>query len=275
MSPDDRSRLVCPGLTLRPRRAHAPGSPEPDPGHPEPTHLMSSLASLLRRLSASPQASAFVLRGGLLTRLWAGPSRRVTRDIDLLALFPRQEVAERVLAWVGSEGFLSQEAIWQETDFPGERFQVEVDGEPVQIDVGFGDPLEPPAGWLDYPLVGGPARVLAAAPELMAAWKLDGLIEHGVRRWRAKDLHDLWLITGCCRLDADVLRRAARVAFDTHRHDIGATLRLLHDAAWWGTEAVRLRWDKYRGAAGVDVPADVVWLAAEVAARLTGMGVGA
>jgi hypothetical protein len=138
--------------------------------------MTGPLAALLRRLAASSEAGTFVVRGGLLTMLWAGPSRRTTRDLDLLGLFPRglDEGRRRVQAFLSAPvddraqvevDSLRGEEIWQERDFPGLRFLVAVDGVPVQIDIGFGDPLEPPAQWLNYPLDRGPARVLAACAD--------------------------------------------------------------------------------------------------------------
>jgi hypothetical protein len=242
------------------------------------------LHALLARWAASPWAGDWVLRGGLMTQLWAGPHRRETRDADFLALHPfdADETLRRVqgvLALDPGDGVsfdpdtLHAGVIWQETDFPGLRFAVGacVDGRPapLQIDVGFGDPLVPPAGWIDYPCVGAPpARVLAARPELMAAWKLDGLFDHGPRRWQAKDLFDLHLLTTCCTLEPGALTEAVRVAFATHANPLGQVPGVLYAPAWWQAGAAREKWARFRASAGVEVPEDLAAVAAAVAAAL-------
>jgi hypothetical protein len=41
---------------------------------------------LLHRLSVSPHASQFILKGAALFTLWTGRAHRATRDLDLLGL---------------------------------------------------------------------------------------------------------------------------------------------------------------------------------------------
>ncbi len=47
------------------------------------------LERLLFRLSISPFSDRFVLKGGMLFRLWSGPDFRATRDLDLLGFVRR------------------------------------------------------------------------------------------------------------------------------------------------------------------------------------------
>jgi hypothetical protein len=254
------------------------------------------IAEFLRRLAASPHAGDFVLRGGVLTRLWVGEGRRTTRDLDFLGLFPRDlnESRERladVLAMetLGGVRFgletLRGEVIWRETNFPGLRFFVEArraggvsppweDAKlhggrtppaRLQIDVGFDDPLVPPAEWIDYP---GAGRVLAARPELLAAWKLDGLFDHGAKRWQPKDLFDLHLLTTHCHLDVGTLAEAIRAAFEAHSNPLTNVLGVVCNRAWWEADAARSKWAKFRAASDVPVPEDVVEVATTVAAAL-------
>jgi hypothetical protein len=249
---------------------------------PARVHL---LQGVLRRLASSPHVEEFLLRGGLLMQLWVGPGRRATRDLDLVGLYPLDVEAtarrlEAVLAAaVQPDGVsfaldsLRGGVIWPETDFPGVRFFVEASlpGEraELQIDVGFGDPIVPPAVWVDYPSPDGPpARVRAVTPELMTAWKLDGLFDHGPKRWQGKDLYDLYLLTSRCPLDVGLLSEGIRVAFEAHADPLEAVPGVLYDRSWWEKESSRARWEKFRAAAGVPVPADLVEVAAAVARAL-------
>src|SRR5205085_7033117 len=99
----DRVRLPArqPAPRVRPvrfRRRRRCGVDRPAGGR------MSALL-LLKHLADSEQASAFVLRGGMLTRLLVGPERRTTRDLDFLGLFPRDldETRSRLQAWLPAE----------------------------------------------------------------------------------------------------------------------------------------------------------------------------
>jgi hypothetical protein len=251
---------------------------------PEADRRRHVLHGVLRRLAASPHAEALVLRGGLLPQLWAGPEWRATRDVDFLALFPADvEGSQRrlldVLGRAEDDGVyfeldtLRSEVIWQETDFPGHRFALDArlldDVHPLQIDLGFDDPLVPPAEWVDYPcLLGPPARVRCARPELMTAWKLHGLFEHGARRWQAKDLYDLWLLTTRCELDRGALAEAIPVAFRSRGTSLDEVPGVLFNPAWWHSDTARKRWAKYRAATTAPVPEDLAAVAAEVAERL-------
>jgi hypothetical protein len=243
------------------------------------------LQGVLRRWSRSRHADALVLRGGLMTQRWVGPRRRATSDIDFLGLFPRdlgdmQGRLEEMLSVTGEDDEVSFDLatlrggiIWQETDHPGLRFllscAVAERGMELQVDVGFGDPLVPPAEWIDYPtLVGPPARVRAVRPELLVAWKLNGLFDHGPKRWQAKDLHDLHLLATHCQLEAETLAEAIRVAFEAHSDPLDSIPGVVYSPGWWATEAARNRWAKFRAQSVVPVPEDLVGVAAAVARAL-------
>jgi hypothetical protein len=261
--------------------------------------VTEALEEFLLRLARSPHAGAFVLRGGVLTRLWVGAERRETRDLDFLGLFPRDldEAARRVADVLTMESVsgvrfgletLRGEVIWRETAFPGLRFFVEAGSggvhprcpgqdrrdEPggssarLQIDIGFDDPLVPPAGWIDYPTAAGPARVLAARPELLTAWKLDGLFDHGARRWQPKDLYDLHLLTTHCQLDAGTLAEAVRAALEAHANPLSNVLGVVYNRAWWEADAAQTKWAKFRAASPVPVPESLLDVALAVASAL-------
>lgn len=222
-----------------------------------------------------------VLRGALMTQLWVGVDKRATKDIDFLALFPRdmQETSRRLTSVLAApldddvafylDGMRS-EVIWQETAFAGHRYlvpwRIAEEEDELQIDVGFGDPLVPAAEWIEYPSPWAPAaRVQAVRPELLVAWKMHGLFEHGVKRWQGKDLNDLLLLTQHCQLDVATLAEAIRVAFAAHGDAVEAIPVLLDDRAWWQSEAARRKWTNFRAASRVAVPEDLLETATAVA----------
>jgi hypothetical protein len=244
------------------------------------------LDGLLRRVSATAHAGELVLRGGLRTRMLVAPATRPTQDADFLALFDRdldetaRRVAEVLRAVVGDGVTFDPEAvrgsvIWEETQWAGVRLFVHARGEGVdrdlQIDVGFGDPVVPAPEWADYPtlLPGPPARVLTCRAETLTGWKLHGLFEHGLRRWRPKDLQDLLLLTTHAPLDMDALADAIRVAFTSRGDPLEGNLEVLYTPEWWSQEKNRAKWEMFRpGAGGQDDPGDLLAVAAEVTRRL-------
>ncbi|MFY2559693.1 nucleotidyl transferase AbiEii/AbiGii toxin family protein [Corallococcus terminator] len=217
--------------------------------------------AVLRRLARSPDASTLILRGGLLMRLWSGPVPRPVEDLDFLARVPfdaRESVdrMERLLRDDAGDGFtfgaLRSEVIWEETEFPGVRLHVETllpgveSAFELRVDLGFGDPMDPPATWIDYASSdGAPARILACRPETLLAWKVHGLFERGKGRFRPKDLFDAYLLTRYAPLEAELVPRALRLAFDARGDSLEVMERLVSDEfgrSPWSLE----KWARYR-----------------------------
>jgi hypothetical protein len=94
---------------------------------------------------------------------------------------------------------------------------------------------------------------------------LDGIFDHGPRRWPAKGLYDLHLLTRQRCLEVEVLVEAIRVAFAAHSDPLENIHEVRFAPGWWQTEAARGRWERFRAAATVPVPEDLAQVAAEVA----------
>jgi len=212
------------------------------------------LEGLLRRLAASPVIDDFVVRGGLMTRMWS--PGRTTRDLDLVGDHPFdvERTTERLRAICRvsvDDGLqidadtLRSEGIWLHTAFPGVRARIPVafgsTAIAVTADVGFGDPLVPPAEWIDYPtLVGDPPRVRACALECQAAWKLHGLAENRAR-YRPKDLADLARIARVGPLDTARMVPAIVSAFASRGYALHQAVDILYES-FWATRQARARW---------------------------------
>ena len=242
------------------------------------------LEGVLRRLAQSPWAERFVLRGSMLTRSWV--PARVAQDLDFTSstALSVEETARHFLPLLrddaADDGLRFDNAafrvigIWQETAFPGVRLFLRVGlGAPnlsLSIDVGFRDPLVPPAEIVDYPSLIGPTfRTWCCRPETMLGWKLHGLAEMGERRWRPKDLYDLLLLGERFAPDADVLAAAIASAFTSRKYRVEDAAAVFSPASWWATKRSQVRWDDFRRAGdGLDIPEDVTQVVARVAARL-------
>jgi hypothetical protein len=244
---------------------------------------------LLRRVSYSGYADVLVLRGGMLTRIWVPTGRRIPQDVDFVGLYPSDVdgTQQRFHAVLSASNLkdgvvfdlnsLQAKDIWEETEFPGVRLTVGVTlGEqyqPVQIDVGFGDPLVPPAQWLYYPtlLEGLPIKLQACRPETLVGWKLHGLVELGAKRWRPKDVYDLMLLTDYVVLDASLLLDAIRVAFSSRATPLQEVLAMLSSPESWNNSRNHSKWMKFRsGANDSSIPEDLLECVTVVSERLKG-----
>jgi hypothetical protein len=192
------------------------------------------LAGWLRRAQSVPAASAWVLRGSLVTAALC-PGARAPADVDYLlpgapsapgepAVAAALEAALRAIAAAPDPGppleIVAIEPIWAETPWPGLRAHVAATGGGrFQVDLAAGDPMCVPPWRLT---VAGVEAVLACAPETLFAWKLHGLCEHGTGRWRAKDLFDLDLLWRHAALDRAATREAVTLAFSSRQTPLGA-----------------------------------------------------
>ncbi|MCB9743676.1 MAG: nucleotidyl transferase AbiEii/AbiGii toxin family protein [Alphaproteobacteria bacterium] len=240
------------------------------------------LEAALRRVAADEAGRLLALRGSLLTRAWLGPDLRRAEDIDFIGLFPSdperaEALLRRALAREAADGVrfdpetLRAWPTWEETDAPGLRVVVEAALEgarrEVQLDVGFGDPMDPPPAPFPYPAEAGPIEVLAVRPETAVAWKLHGLFEFPNGRWRPKDLWDLRLMLEHVPLDPEVLGRAIHLAFTSRHTHLGVIQRLL-DGEMGHSRSSRVAWRGFLRDAHGPVPEDKEPVLTWVAERL-------
>ncbi|GJD23903.1 hypothetical protein RIVM261_088590 [Rivularia sp. IAM M-261] len=220
------------------------------------------LESVLRRVSNSIYIDELVLRGGMMTRLWVPLGRRIAVDVDFLGLYPF-DIGETtakfqdILSADCADGMkfhldtLLSEGIWMETESPGARIKIDVNigqyQRNIQIDVGFGDPLAPPASYIKYPtLVGEATPIQTVRAETMIGWKLHGLVEFGARRWHPKTLYDLVLygkyITNTSQPE---LAQAIQTAFTSRNTRLEEVYSILAAPDWWHNSKSRSKWKWY------------------------------
>lgn len=135
---------------------------------------------LLYRLSRSSHANSFVLKGALLFTVWGGERHRPTRDLDLLGFgdpgIPRLEAVFQEICSIACDDGLTfdprsvhGEEIRGVEEYGGVRIKLAgrlgATRIHIQVDVGFGDAIDPPAETIDYPaLLDLPARGFASTP---------------------------------------------------------------------------------------------------------------
>ena len=184
----------------------------------------------LYRLSQSAYRRDFVLKGAMLLPLWGTDIYRPTRDIDLLGFGePTWERLGRIfrevtaldvepdgMAYAGDqvavEGIRGQAYSGARVRVPGALCNIRL---PIQIDVGFGEAITPPAREAEYPtMLSLPAPVLRVYPvETVVAEKLETIVRIGLANTRLKDFYDLWNVAQTQSLDGATLVEAVSNTF--------------------------------------------------------------
>ncbi len=190
-----------------------------------------AIERLLYRLSQSPYAGQFVLKGAVLFSVWTGKLHRPTRDLDLLGFGDTsderlREVFQAICRHdVPPDGMIFDAEsirvtqILEGQEYGGQRLQLnallDTARIPVQIDIGSGDAITPGSRLTRYPtLLDFPAPELRSYPkETVVAEKLHAMVAHGVVNSRMKDYYDLWLLSRLFDFEGWLLAKAIRATF--------------------------------------------------------------
>ena len=200
------------------------------------------LERLLYRLSVSPHAPNYLLKGALLFSLWYGQPHRPTRDADLLGFGP-DDIESAVAAFRGicriavDDGIafdpasVKGAAIRTEAGYGGVRIdlQAKLDGARItlQVDIGFGDAVTPAPEAISFPVLLDdlPAPQLRAYPKYtVVAEKFHAVCLLGMANTRMKDYFDLWILMTEGTLEPTELHRAVEATFARRKLAIPSTL---------------------------------------------------
>jgi hypothetical protein len=218
---------------------------------------------LLYRLSVSPHAKQFVLKGAMLFQLWTGQPHRSTMDVDLLGsgdddvdrlvkLFKEvclQHVPDDGLRFVPDS--VAGGLIREEQRYGGIRIQLTAMLQnariPIQVDIGFGDAITPKPEQVEYPtLLGQPAPILRVYPqETAVAEKYEAMVSLGIANSRMKDFYDLWVLCRDFEFDGATLGRAIRATFQRRKTDLPATPPVALTAEFAQDQSKRTQWSAF------------------------------
>jgi hypothetical protein len=243
-----------------------------------------AMERFLYRLSCSPSADAFVLKGALMLRVWQSPGQRPTMDIDMLGRAPDNiaEIDRRMRSIIGvavpADGLVFQpgdmriDRIQGNAEYRG--FRVRVPGRlttarfVVQVDIGFGDAVHPPAKRMAFPvLLDHPMPSLwCYGRETTIAEKFQIMVKLDVLNSRMKDYYDVWLLSRQCAFAGDILAEAIRMTFDRRRTAMPTELLQFRALAAQSRQA---QWDAFRRRLGRDdAPREFPEVAADLDAFL-------
>jgi hypothetical protein len=189
------------------------------------------LERLLYRLSISPLAGNYLLKGALLFSLWYDRPHRPTRDADLLGFGPDDidsavAAFREICAMEVEDGIafdlasVKGSVIRKEAVYGGVRIDLlaKLDGARItlQVDIGFGDAVTPAPELVSYPVLleDLPAPQLRSYPKYtVVAEKFHAVCLLGMANTRMKDYFDLWVLLTEGALEATELRRAIDATF--------------------------------------------------------------
>jgi hypothetical protein len=186
----------------------------------------------LFRLSHSPYADRFVLKGAQLFHLWTDKMQRPTRDLDLLgtdesSVFNVEEIFRKICSRPvnvpdGLE-FLPTtvrgEEIREQAEYKGVRIRLKYQlgqiKDSLQVDIGFGDIVTPSPLEMEYgSLLDLPSARLKVYPkESVVSEKFQAMVMLGMGNSRMKDFFDLFIMAREFEFDGKILLQAIRLTF--------------------------------------------------------------
>jgi predicted nucleotidyltransferase component of viral defense system len=191
-----------------------------------------AIERFIYRLSQSPYAEQFILKGALMFSAWCGPAARPTMDIDFLGEIDNQidiittAMKDVCLTDVAPDGIYfdgeTVEAVRITEDAAYEGVRVRVRGSlgkarvSIQIDIGFGDVIVPNADSVSYPVIlDFPAPELRGyTMESTIAEKFQAMARLGILNSRLKDFYDIWFLSRSFDFKGGILAKAIEKMFE-------------------------------------------------------------
>lgn len=217
----------------------------------------------LYRLGVSPHRGRYVLKGAMLFALWGGSLYRATRDLDFTGYGSSESdaviaaVREICTLPVADDGLAFEaatvvaEPIRETAEYHGlrVRFAAKLAGAriPMQIDIGFGNAIEPAATEADYPtLLDMPAPRIRAYPhEAVVAEKFHAMAVLGEINSRYKDFYDVYALASQFDFDGERITRAIAATFDRRRTPIGVALPAALTPRFYADDRRAAQWRAY------------------------------
>jgi predicted nucleotidyltransferase component of viral defense system len=239
----------------------------------------------LYRLSRSPYAKQFILKGGLMLRVWSASASRPTMDIDMLGKTSNnpahilQQMQEILALAVEPDGIifdvasLQTEPITKDADYQGIRVRclgyLNKARINIQVDLGFGDVVFPEPEisllptLLDYPA----PKLFCYSQESAIAEKFEAMLKLGILNSRMKDFYDIWLLSQQFDFDGAKLARAIELTLK-HRETFLSTTILPFTEEF--AQAKQIQWIAfYKRLQQEQIPKDLVIVVAGIQTFLT------
>ncbi|MBS4168317.1 nucleotidyl transferase AbiEii/AbiGii toxin family protein [Parachlamydia sp. AcF125] len=225
-----------------------------------------AMERFLYRLSLSPYADKFFLKGGLILKVWDSTDHRATMDIDLLARTSNQiDNLKRIITEVSEmtceeDGIIfdAQKLILRNTQtggdyngisssFSAKLFTTKM---PVLIDIGFNDVIIPKPQRIQYPtLLEMPKPILLGYTlETVIAEKLESIVKLALVNTRMKDFYDLWTILRAYEIKSEKLIIAIHEVFANRKTPLQRPIAFTR--AFYEAKETQQRWNNFLSAMG-------------------------
>ncbi len=205
--------------------------------------VLYGLERFLFRLSQSSYKDYFLLKGGLLLMGMGFSQARATRDIDLLGLMSGDNKAvSRAIQEICNLNFddgmvydfshFNLEFLSPDSAYPGIRLKfLGTLGKariPMQIDIGFGDRVVPPAREMTFPtlLDMEPPVLVGYAAETIIAEKFEAALDLADLNSRMKDFYDIWILSRTQSFEGRVLQEAITATCERRKTVIRSSAEL-------------------------------------------------
>ncbi|MGM0664961.1 MAG: nucleotidyl transferase AbiEii/AbiGii toxin family protein, partial [Thermodesulfobacteriota bacterium] len=172
-----------------------------------------AIERFIYRLSKSPHADRFILKGALMFSAWTGSMSRPTMDIDLLGNI--ENSTDLIVAVfkdacemeVENDGIVFHKdtvtatRITEDADYKGVRVLLRGNLSSIrlflQIDIGFGDVIIPKPDRVKYPVLLDfpPPELDGYTMESTVAEKFQAMVKLGLLNSRMKDFYDIWFLS--------------------------------------------------------------------------------
>ena len=197
---------------------------------------MYGLERTIYRISISPHAAKFTLKGGIfLYALFDGDFARATTDIDLLAKDTSndaesiKEIFVEILQIPADDALrydmetLEVINITEFKEYHGVKVTVKAYLDKTRIDVsldiGFGDVIYPELAIMEFPVLLNMEvpMIYAYSLDSVVAEKFEAIVQLGYGNSRYKDFYDIYILAVTYDFDGKTLRQAVVETFD-HRN---------------------------------------------------------
>ena len=190
-----------------------------------------AIERFLYRLSKSPQAGRFILKGALMLSAWSGSMSRPTMDIDLSGKIENDPatlaaaIKDACRTAVHPDGMsfntetVTAARIMEDAGYQGVRVRVQGNlgnaRVSLQVDIGFGDVIIPGPRRITYPVLLDfpPPKLNGYSMESTIAEKFHAMVQRGVLNSRMKDFHDIWMLSRTFDFQSAMLARAVEKTF--------------------------------------------------------------
>lgn len=194
-----------------------------------------AIERFIYRLSKSPYADRFILKGALMFSAWTGSMSRPTMDIDLLGNI-ENSIDFIVTVFKGAcetevendgivfhKDTVTATSITEDADYKGVRVLLRGNLSNMrlflQIDIGFGDIIIPKPTIIKYPvLLDFPPPVLNGyTMESTIAEKFQAMVKLGLLNSRMKDFYDIWFLSRRFDFKGETLLEAIEKTFNKRK----------------------------------------------------------